>query len=483
VPIHKKGSRLESDHYRGVTLLEICGKVYILVIHRRTYHHLSNQMLDCQQGFRPNRGTGDALFSLRRLEELARDFNTPLHAAFVDFRKAFDSVDREALWQLLRARGLAPKMVDLLEDLYTGCGAEVVANGHTSDWFPMASGVRQGCPMSPTLFNVFMDFLARLVTQRCHDQGVTGFRVAYRIDGQLVSPQQEQGPHTAILMLLYADDLVLMADSAAGLATALRILEHTAREWGMHLNYTKTEAVVFGDGEQPHPQAIQLHTGQIEHVNHFRYLGSIREGAVQHDRELSKRIQQAGFAFHQLHRRVFSDRNVCLHTKMCIYKAIVVPTLIYGASESWAPTPAQLRQLDVFNKDCLRRILNERLGPDVMSNAALYAKTKQPAISALLSTHRLRWLGHMGRLPDTSSVKRLLFASAPAPVGQEGLLHRIVGGPRPAWNRVARGDIRTLSLLPQPDPAAFRTSELTWLNDCQSKDAWRELVSNCSTVA
>jgi hypothetical protein len=91
VPIHKKGSRLASDNYRGVTLLEICGKVYILVIHRRTYQHLSNQMLDCQQGFRPNRGTGDALFSLRRLEELARDFNTPLHAAFVDFRKAFDS--------------------------------------------------------------------------------------------------------------------------------------------------------------------------------------------------------------------------------------------------------------------------------------------------------------------------------------------------------------------------------------------------------
>jgi hypothetical protein len=482
VPIHKKGSRLASDNYRGVTLLEICGKVYILVIHRRTYQHLSNQMLDCQQGFRPNRGTGDALFSLRRLEELARDFNTPLHAAFVDFRKAFDSVDREALWQLLRARGLAPKMVDLLEDLYTGCGAQVVANGHTSDWFPMASGVRQGCPMSPTLFNVFMDFLARLVTQKCHDQGVTGFRVAYRIDGQLVSPQQEQDPHTAILMLLYADDLVLMADSAAGLAAALRILEHTAREWCMHLNYTKTQAMVFGDAEHQHSEAIQLHTGQVEHVSEFRYLGSIQESTVQHDKELSTRIQQAGFAFHQLHRRVFSDRNVSLHTKMCIYKAIVVPILIYGASESWAPTRAQLHQLDVFNNNCLRRILRERLGPDALSNEALHARTNQPDISALLSTHRLRWLGHMGRLPDTSSVKRLLFASAPAPVGQEGLLSRVRGGPSAAWNRVARADIQTLSRLTQHANAGLHTNELTWLNNCQSRDAWRDLVSKCSTV-
>ena len=111
VAIHKKGSRLLPDNYRGISLLEVCGKVYVQILHQRISAHLDSQLLDSQYGFRPGRGTGDALFSLRRLQELARDFNTPLHAAFIDFRKAFDSVNRPVLWRLLGARGVAPKLV------------------------------------------------------------------------------------------------------------------------------------------------------------------------------------------------------------------------------------------------------------------------------------------------------------------------------------------------------------------------------------
>ena len=410
---------------------------------------------------------------MRRLEELARDFNTPLHAAFVDFRKAFDSVNRQALWELLRARGVAEKLVGLLEDLYSGCGAQVVANGHTSDYFAMSSGVRQGCPMSPILFNVFMDFLARIVMHKCQEKGVKGYRMAYRIDGQLVSAPSGQDAHMAILMLMYADDLVLMADNAAGLEIALRVLEQTAEEWGMKLNYTKTQAMVFGNSGQERTQVIQLQEGQIQHVNEFRYLGSIHQDSVQQDTELSTRIRQAGVAFHDLQRKVFSDRGVSLTSKMRIYKAIVVPILIYGAAESWAPTRAQQHQLDVFNNTCLRRILHERLGPEVISNADLYARTHQPAISALLRTHRLRWLGHMGRMPDTSSVKRLLFATVPAPEGQQAVARRGRGAPLSTWNRVASDDIRTLH------PA---TSDLFWLKDCQARNSWRDIVSSCSTV-
>ena len=179
VPIYKeKGNPLMRDNFRGVTLLEVCGKAYVTIIHNRIRQHLCNQLLDAQHGFRPGRGTAGALFSMRRLQELGRDWRAPLHAAFVDFRKAFDSVNREALWRLLEARGVAPKLVSLIRDLYDGCEACVVANGETSPWFPMATGVRQGCPMSPTLFNVYIDFLARLVAQRCQQRGVQGFRWA-----------------------------------------------------------------------------------------------------------------------------------------------------------------------------------------------------------------------------------------------------------------------------------------------------------------
>ena len=498
VAIHKSGSRLIADHYRGITLLEVIGKVYVSIIHNRVRNHLCNQLLDAQHGFRPGRGTSNALYTMRRLQELARDFNIPLHGAFVDFRKAFDSINRDVLWQLLAARGVAPKLVALIKDLYSGCSAQVVANGYASDWFPMATGVRQGCPMSPKLFNVFMDFVARLVSQRCNTLGVAGFKVAFCINGQLVPLHSHMDTELAMLMVLYADDMVLLADSRDGLITALGVLEQTAGEWGMALNYHKTKVMVFGSREQPQAAAVpapapaaapavnqqvqpatgmtysNLQGGQVNMVKEFKYLGSIMEDSASQDRELNKRIQLASVAFHRLSHQVFKHYGVTLVTKMKIYKAIVVPTLLYGGAESWAPTETQLHSLNVCNTTLLRRILHIRRGPHMMSNAQMYALTKQPAIDILLKKHRLQWLGHVERMADHSSVKCLLHATAPAPVMHGGVLQepsRLVGRPRNTWNRQAHSDV------------CFHGKEHSWQSDCQDRSCWKLFLDDSVLTA
>jgi len=404
---------------------------------------------------------------MRRLSELAREFRTPMHAAFVDFRKAFDSVNRDVLWSLLLARGVAPKLVALIQDLYRDCAAKVTVGGHASNWFPMTSGVRQGCRMSLTLFIVFMDFLARLLIQHCQEHNFTGVSFAYRINGQLVSPPSHADTHTSILLLLYADDLVLLADSAEDLGLALRVLEEIAACWGMCLNYGKTEAVVFGAQSAPEPAPIQLQHGQVKWSTHFRCLGSIVEHTVQQQREIDTRIRMAGLAFRNLNASVFKHHGVALATKMRLYKAIVVPTLIYGGAETWALTQAQEQQLDVFNTSCLRRILGIRLGPDVISNADLYARCDQAPISALLRAHRLRWLGHVARMdPASSTVHQLLFAKAPSHHNGRGR-----GAPQTTWPRAVWHDLGLLS------------RQASWLQDCQDRSIWRDLCDSCSTVA
>jgi len=464
VPIFKKGDKQQPDNYRGVTLLAAAGKVYVQVLHQRIHGHLNSQLLDGQNGFRPGRGTGDALFCMRRMIELSRDYNTPLHTAFVDFRKAFDSVSRSVLWQLLRARGVGGKLVEMIQDLYNGCQAQVAAGGHLSQPFPMSTGVRQGCPMSPTLFNVFIDFLARLVTQRCQAAGVTGFKLAFRIQGELIPAPAVGDCQRALLLLLYADDLALMADSADGLRTALLVLESAAVEWGMQLNYGKTEVVVFGaaagnaDGQAA--THITLNGGRVAHVDHFRYLGSIQEDTAQQERDISARINQAGAAFHHLQTRVFADRGVSLSTKMRLYKAIVVPTLIYGGAQGWAPTHSQRQRLDAFNTTCLRRLLRLRREPEMMSNEQLYDITRQPSITSLLRQHRMRWLGHVSRMQDGTAVKQLLFATAPV-----GRVVRVQGGPSNTWNRVAQADLTLLG----------KEGRL-WYKESQNREYWNEFV-------
>ena len=142
--------------------------------------------LDAQQGFRQQRGTPDALFSLRRMMELARQFEAPcmLH-----------------LWT---------KLVDLIQDLYADSNASVGAQGIKSRPLPLLSGVRQGCPLSPILFNVFMDFMMRQVNHYCATRGVAGFRVAYRLGGSLIRAPDNEESELSALLLMYADDLVLL---------------------------------------------------------------------------------------------------------------------------------------------------------------------------------------------------------------------------------------------------------------------------------
>jgi hypothetical protein len=200
--------------------------------------------------------------------------------------------------------------------------------------------------MSPTLFNVFIDFLARQVAQRCQQLGVQGFKVAYRISGQLMQVPASTDSITTTLMLLYADDLVLLADDAAALRTALLQLEAVATDWGMSLNYSKTKVVRFGATEQqPQPSHMQLANGLVDVENTFCYLGSVITGTGQQDTELNRRLQAAGAAFHQLWREALTAQGIALATKMRLYKTVVVPTLLYGAPEAWALTQQQQNRM------------------------------------------------------------------------------------------------------------------------------------------
>ena len=525
------------DNFRGITLIDVCGKVYVTIIHHRIRALLNSQLMDAQFGFRPGRGTNGAQNCLTTLVDMSVGHGVPLHAAFVDFRKAFDSVNREALWTVLAARGVGPKLLALIRDLYSGCEARVLANGQTSSWFPMSTGVRQGCPMSPTLFNVFIDFLARLVTARCHAQGIRGYRFAYRIGGRLVQPATHSDDIAHTLMLLYADDLVLFAHDAASLREALLVLERTAMEWGMQLNYAKTVVVQFGSEPQPGgqgpdnqedgarpaaapPTSTQLAHGLVTHADHFKYLGSIVEASGSRERELSRRLQLAGAAFHQLHARVFASREVSLGTKLTIYNAVVVPTLMYGAAATWALTGRQLQRASAFHNNCLRRLLRaQRRHPNMISNQELYATTQQPPLEALLVKHRLRLVGHAARMGDATAAKQLLFNTGPRPPttlavpqpqeqrqlqGGSGsgpvaggvagpgnsadvvfgsdrhervgrgysrfLRSRLLGGPKATWKRVAAKDVAL----------AMPGQDQNWLVTAMNKVAWRDL---CQTAA
>ncbi|KAI3351987.1 hypothetical protein L3Q82_020806 [Scortum barcoo] len=171
VPLFKKGDRRVCSNYRGITLLSLPGKVYARVLERRIRPIVDPRIQEEQCGFRPGRGTLDQLYTLHRVLEGLWEFAQPVHMCFVDLEKAFDRVPRGILWGVLREYGVREPLLRAVRSLYDRSRSLVRIAGSKSDLFPVHVGLRQGCPLSPVLFIIFMDRISR------RSQGPEGVQV------------------------------------------------------------------------------------------------------------------------------------------------------------------------------------------------------------------------------------------------------------------------------------------------------------------
>ena len=157
--LHKKGDKTECGNYRGISLVSHAGKVLLKVVARRlsAYCEAKGLLPEEQCGFRPNLSTTDMMFVVRRLQEIGRKAGVSLFTCFIDLQKAYDTVDHTLLWQVLTRIGVPPQRIAVIQQLHDGMRACVRPDdGVCSDWFEVEQGLRQGCVLSPLLFNIFV---------------------------------------------------------------------------------------------------------------------------------------------------------------------------------------------------------------------------------------------------------------------------------------------------------------------------------------
>uniref|UniRef100_K7E0P4 RNA-directed DNA polymerase n=1 Tax=Monodelphis domestica TaxID=13616 RepID=K7E0P4_MONDO len=151
-----KGSRAACDNYRGISLLSTAGKILACVILNRLLSSFSEQNLpESQCGFRPDHSTIDMVFTVRQMQEKCLEQNLSLYIVFIDLTKAFDTVNRDALWVILSKLGCPAKFVKLIQLFHVDMTGEVLSGGETSDRFNISYGMKQGCVLAPVLFNLF----------------------------------------------------------------------------------------------------------------------------------------------------------------------------------------------------------------------------------------------------------------------------------------------------------------------------------------
>ena len=459
VPIFKKGPRNDCANHRGISLIPVASKLLASIILRRLYTTREEHTREEQAGFRAGRGCIDQISTLRQLLEHRHTFQRPTIVVFLDIRAAFDSIDRSALWNCLLRNGVPEKYVTILRELYSHTSGRVRAYGQLSSPFAVSSGVRQGCPISPFLFNFAIDDVLQRALHGLEDGGV------------------ELLPGNRVLDLEYADDIALLGDNVESVQHALNRLAIEVSKYGMCFAPSKCK-VLRQDWQGPAP-SITLCGDELESVESFKYLGSViaADGGV--GEEISSRIAKARLAFANL-RHLWRRHDVRLSLKGRVYNATVRSVLLYGC-ETWPLRAEDANRLSVFDHRCLRNIARvrweHRVSNDEVRRRVL--GTDNRSVKELTALHRLRWLGHVLRMPVHRLPYRALFARA----GQGWKKRR--GGQAMTWRRSMKKLTSSLASvgsvrLPGWGP---RDDDCRWLETlsvmAQNRNQWRECCLVC----
>jgi len=440
-----KGDSRDPSNYRPITLLSIPSKVVVSIIISRIQPHLLTKRRPQQAGFTPRRSTTDCILALQVLAQERREYKKQLLAAYVDLKAAFDSLDRQALWLLLKGIGVPSKYINILRDLYSDTTCRVFADGAFSEAFSTTSGVRQGCVAAPNLFNVAVDYWIGRSLERSPDLGVE--------------------LHERYTDFDYADDVVLLAELFDTFSDALRILSEEASPLGLTISWAKTKIQSLSDyaaADAPPPN-VRVGAQEVEVVDSFIYLGSKITRDCSSDQEIIRRIQLARSAFGRLS-RVWKSTSFRTTTKLRLLDSTVYSVLLYGCA-TWTLSAAMSRRLDAFQRSCLRNILGIRWN-DFIPNEEVYARAGNPTpITTTIKERRLQLLGHVARLPEDTPARRVLVdASGPPPHGWR----RPRGRPRLRWTT------QVVSALPRPHP---KDPLQYLLSSASDRDTFREIVS------
>ena len=184
------------------------------------------ELPDVQAGFRKGRGTRDQIANIYWIIEKGRDFQKNIYFCFIDYVKAFDCVDHNKLWKILKEMGIPDHLTCPLRNLYAGQEATVRTGHATTDWFQIGKGVHQGCILSPCLFNSYTEY----IMQNAEEEAQAGIKIARR----------------NINNLRYTDDTTLMAESEKELESLLMKVKEESKKVGLKLNIQKTKIIASG---------------------------------------------------------------------------------------------------------------------------------------------------------------------------------------------------------------------------------------------
>ena len=324
-----KGDITNPDNYRGITILSCFGKLFTAVLNNRLNLYLENMNLLCEEqaGFRKNYSTVDHIFNLKCLIDLYLQRKKPLFCAFIDYKKAFDSVNRIALWHKLLNHSIDGKFLKVIKSMYNNAKSCVRQGNNLSEYFYSNVGVRQGENLSPVLFSLFLNDLVEFIS-RAYD-GLTSITE----DIHFLLSTDEVEVFLKLYLLLYADDTVVLAESAQQLQAGINAMFLYCQTWKLQVNAAKTKVVIFSHRKLNHDYNFVYNGERLAIVDEFVYLGitfSSSGSFLNNTAKLLEQGRKAMFCLLKKIRALFLPIDIQLK----LFDSMVAPILLYG-SEVW----------------------------------------------------------------------------------------------------------------------------------------------------
>ena len=400
-PIFKSGNKSDPSNYRGICVTSCLGKLFSAVLNNRLLNYLQDHDLihPSQIGFLKGSRTSDHIFSLRTLIDkyVTHTNKGKLFCCFIDFQKAFDSIWHDGLLHKLLYKNIGGQFYHLISDMYLKTKCAVKNGNKRSSFFDYNRGVRQGCILSPILFNLYLDEFPRLLETSRDTDSIT-------LPNGL-----------PLNCLFYADDLILISRSAAGLQKQLNILHSYSEKWLLKINLKKTKTLIFQKQNRKSTRdkfSFFLNGIPIDKASQYNYLGITfnTNGSFANSKKgLVEKARRSIFAT----KRYLDFNKLPINTCNKLFDTLFLPILLYGSEiwgaydnmnfKKWENDPVE-RQHTQFYKHFLG--LNRRAANVVARN-----ETGRLPLKLNILLRIIKFWIHLESLPENSIAKQCLIMS------------------------------------------------------------------------
>lgn len=401
IPLPKKSKAVNCTDFRTISLMSHVTKILLKIILYRNSAAIDREIGENQSGFRKGKGTREGIFNLRTISERYLEKQKDLYICFIDYEKAFDRVNHEKLIEKLKLAGLDGKDVRIIARLYWEQAAVVRTEQGNSEGIKIRRGTRQGCVLSPYLFNLFTELIFRVIENE--DEGVS-------VGGRRISN------------LRYADDTAITAENENELQILAYRVNEEGKHFGMKMNIKKTKTMVISKKKELPNVKIQLDGQAVEQVHKFVYLGELITENGKCEEEIRRRIEIARKSFSKM-RTILTNPKISVPARLRFIKCYVWSTLLYGV-ETWTISKVSQQRLEAFEMWTLRRMLRISWTRRVTNEEVLHIAG---ASRSLFDTAQLRKLSFFGHIMRHDSLQRDLV---------EGMVEgkRGRGRPRMQWS-------------------------------------------------